>query len=84
MISKRTKSFNKKFSQLPEEVKLLAIKTYKLWKNNHQHPSLQYKKMNEIVRSVRIGDGYSALGEIRDDSIIWFWIGTHEEYNNLI
>jgi hypothetical protein len=84
MISKRSKSFNKKFVLLPDEVKLLAIKTYKLWKNNRQHPSLQYKKMSDNVRSVRIGDGYRALGELRSDSIIWFWIGTHEEYNNLI
>jgi hypothetical protein len=34
--------------------------------------------------SVRIGDHYRALA-LRDlDLVVWFWIGTHEDYNNFI
>lgn len=83
MISKRSKSFNKNFEILPNEAKNLAVKSYKLWKSNHLHPSLEYKKISESIRSIRIGDHYRALAQVKNDVITWFWIGTHEEYNNL-
>jgi hypothetical protein len=31
---------------------------------------------------VRVGDHYRALARRKGELIIWFWIGTHEEYNN--
>jgi hypothetical protein len=31
---------------------------------------------------VRIGDHYRALGLREGEVLAWFWIGTHEEYNN--
>jgi hypothetical protein len=31
---------------------------------------------------VRIGEHYRAVGLRDGDVIAWFWIGTHEEYNN--
>jgi hypothetical protein len=30
---------------------------------------------------VRVGDHYRAVGLKKGDAVIWFWIGTHEEYN---
>lgn len=34
--------------------------------------------------SVRIGDHYRALGVDVEGGILWIWIGTHAEYDNLI
>jgi len=35
------------------------------------------------VWSVRIGRSYRALGKRTDaDTIVWYWIGSHEDYNN--
>jgi hypothetical protein len=27
---------------------------------------------------------YRAIGIFNENEIIWFWIGSHEEYNNLL
>ena len=53
--------------------------------NNH-HPGLHFKQIHytKQIFSVRIGFSYRALGIIENDTIIWFWIGSHEDYNNLI
>jgi hypothetical protein len=36
------------------------------------------------VYSVRVGIGYRAVGVLEDDVIVWFWIGSHAEYNGLL
>jgi hypothetical protein len=33
---------------------------------------------------VRIGLGYRALGVIEGSAIIWFWIGSHADYDRLV
>ncbi len=49
------------------------------------HPSLHFKKLNRVPNawSVRIGKQYRAVGERSGDAIEWFWIGTHNEFDNL-
>jgi hypothetical protein len=39
----------------------------------------------KAVYSVRIGISYRALGLRKDDDVIvWFWIGSHAEYDKLL
>ena len=33
--------------------------------------------------SVRVGDHYRAVARKKADHWMWFWIGSHEEYNHL-
>ena len=33
--------------------------------------------------SARIGLGHRALGTRINDQVVWFWIGTHAEYDHL-
>jgi hypothetical protein len=80
MKSVLNNDFRVLYSKLPSNIKELAIKTYKIWKVNHFHPGLHYKKFGNL-RSVRIGDHYRALARVEDDAVVWFWIGSHEEYN---
>jgi len=42
------------------------------------HPSLHFKKVGPY-RSVRVGIAYRALGIEDRDTIVWFWIGNHDE-----
>ncbi|MVM30235.1 hypothetical protein GO755_09330 [Spirosoma sp. HMF4905] len=87
MINRTTSNFWKCYEALPEDIRELADKNYELLTINPTHPSLQFKKLvgKRIVWAVRVGDHYRALGREREDSIlVWFWIGTHEEYNKLI
>jgi mRNA-degrading endonuclease RelE of RelBE toxin-antitoxin system len=86
MKSVTTERFRKAMSKLPEDVQQRARQTYKLWKENNLHPGLHFKQIHskEPIYSVRIGLSYRAVGAIQNNVMIWFWIGSHEEYNNLI
>jgi hypothetical protein len=33
---------------------------------------------------VRVGLGNRAVGILSDDTVVWFWIGSHAEYDRLI
>jgi hypothetical protein len=33
---------------------------------------------------VRVGLGYRALGVRESDTMVWFWIGSHAEYDRLV
>jgi hypothetical protein len=74
------------FARLPDEVKAQARKSYRLWRDNPSHPSLHFKRIhsNEALYSVRVGRGWRALGLLEGDTITWFWIGSHAEYDQLI
>jgi len=73
-------SFWKQFETLPEEVRKLAEKNYRLLKLDERHPSLNLKKIDDVW-SVRVGLHYRALGVDASDGILWFWIGSHAEYD---
>ena len=45
---------------------------------------MQFKPLIGNVWSVRIGDHYRALARRDGDLVVWFWIGTHEGYNNFV
>lgn len=87
MKSELTNEFLQCFAQLPERVKQTARKNYKLWKQNPTHPSLEFKKLNtkEPLYSVRTGMGWRAVGVMKSsDTIVWFWIGSHSDYDRLL
>lgn len=44
------------------------------------------KEIREQARiySARISRGYRTIGIRTDDVIIWFWIGSHTDYDKLI
>ena len=75
--------FWKCYQCLPLKVQELADRNFQLLKENPYHPSLHFKKVGRFW-SVRIGSKYRSLGVESPDGIVWFWIGTHEEYNKLI
>ena len=86
MKSHQSSTFIKSFNLLPERIKNLARKNYKIWQENNYHPSLNFKEIRENtnIYSVRIGIGWRAIGYLENDVIIWFWIGSHSEYDKII
>jgi hypothetical protein len=36
------------------------------------------------IWSVRVGRNYRALAKRLPDAWLWFWIGSHEDYNKLL
>jgi hypothetical protein len=87
MKSEITEDFIALFRKLPERVRKTARKNYRLWKDNPQHPSLEFKKLKTSlpIYSVRAGIGWRAVGMMKDsDTMVWFWIGSHGEYDKLL
>lgn len=87
MKSRRTLAFKKLFNELPAHIQELATKNYEIWKDNPQHPSIRFKFLGgeKNLCSARIGLNYRVLGNfVEPDIILWFWIGSHEDCNNLI
>lgn len=56
---------------------------YALLKQDPHHPALRFKKVGRFW-SVRVGLRYRALATEVDDGLLWFWIGSHGDYDALI
>lgn len=69
--------------KLPSNIRQLADKNFKLLKGNPKHTSLHLKRVRKYW-SVRIGASYRALGIETQEGLVWFWIGTHADYDKLV
>jgi hypothetical protein len=67
---------------LDETIRRRARKVYRLWISNPFHRSLRFKCINpeEKIWSVRITHRYRGIGVLEDDTVTWFWIGSHDNY----
>jgi hypothetical protein len=71
------------FNTLPAPIREQANKSFTLLKGNPQHQSLHFKKVGHY-HSARVSLNYRALRVAATDGIVWFWIGTHADYDKLI
>ena len=71
------------YEKLPMAVRELADKNYSLLKTDARHPSLHFKKVGRFW-SVRVGLRYRALATEIDGGLLWFWIGSHSDYDALV
>lgn len=82
MKSATLPSFWEAYVSLDESVKRRAGKAFHLWSQNPFHPSLHFKCINreENIWSVRITRRYRAVGVLEGDTVTWFWIDHHDNY----
>ena len=71
------------YQSLPAIVQELADKNFKLLKANPRHPSLHFKKIGKY-RSVRVSIYYRALAVEVPEGLLWFWIGSHSDYDKIL
>jgi hypothetical protein len=71
MISHITSTFRTMFAQLPVQVQQQALR----WKRVHP---------TKPIYSVRVGRGHRAVGIREADEVVWFWIGSHAAYDQLL
>lgn len=86
MISRATRRFWTNFQSLPADIQAKARQAHRLWLENPRHPSLQFKKVNNRfnVYSARVDVQWRALCTEADGAFIWFWIGSHDDYEKLL
>lgn len=76
--------FWRSYQALPAAVQEQADRAYALLKSDPRHPSLHLKKVGRFW-SVRVGLRHRALAvEAGDDLLLWVWIGTHGQYDQLL
>jgi mRNA-degrading endonuclease RelE of RelBE toxin-antitoxin system len=82
MKSETLPSFWAEYRKLSNPIKERARKTYRLWVDNPFHPSLHFKCIdsNEGIWSIRVTRSYRAVGILDGDTVTWFWIGSHDDY----
>ena len=74
--------FWKFYGKLPAHIQKLADHNFALLRSNPRHPSLHFKKVGRHW-SVRVGDHYRAVGVEFSQGILWYWIGSHAEYDRM-
>lgn len=78
-----TPRFWRYYKALPRDVRDLADRCYTLLKTDAGHRSLRFKRIG-VIWSVRVGLHYRALATEADGDCVWFWIGSHADYDKLI
>ena len=83
MIHHAAPDFWRRYNALPEPVRKQADRAFDLLKSAPDHPSLHFKKVGRY-RTARIGLHHRAVAVEAPDGPLWFWIGSHGEYDHLI
>jgi hypothetical protein len=71
------------YDRLPPEVQDVADKNFELLKKDPKHPSLHFKNVGRIW-SARVGIHHRAAAVQEGGDMVWFWIGRHDEYDQII
>lgn len=87
MKSRTTRQFRDLYASLPERVRKQAREAYRQFHDNPAAPGLNFERIagsRTPIYSARVSEQYRVLGRREDDTIVWFWIGTHSDYDKLI
>ena len=86
MRSRTTGRFRALLAKLPAKARRQARATYNVFMHDPSHPALHFKKVIDEppTYSARVGIGYRAVGAFDGDTIVWFWIGSHSDYDKLL
>lgn len=86
-VFEREKRFDKLLQKAPEDVRPVALHAIE-----HPHePQYKLKKLHggkrlrdQSWRICILNQQYRAICQRTGNRWIWYWFGTHEEYNNII
>ena len=78
-----SREFWESYRKLPDPVRKLAAKNFELLKSDPRHPSLRFKKMGRFY-SARVGLSHRVLGVEVEGGVLWFWIGSHADYDTML
>ena len=71
------------FDLLPAHVRERAREAYRLFQENPGHPSLHFERLgiDADLWSVRITLHSRAVARRKGDTLAWFWIGRHADFD---
>ena len=71
------------YETLPADIRDLADRNFEKLKRDPEHPSLHFKKVGRFW-SARVGKSWRALAVNDGEDMVWFWIGSHADYDKLL
>lgn len=88
----RTRQYKERLSHLPERIQQAAQEAFEAFKrdpfdptlNNHQLTDTKKGQHRNGSRSVSVTRRYRAIYVEDDGDNVWYWIGSHEDYNNFV
>ena len=83
MIHHAALSFWRAYDALPASIRAQADRQFTLLKADPTHPSLRFKPVGRFW-SARVGLRYRALAVRTGEDYVWFWIGSHAEYDRTL
>lgn len=87
MRSIRTHRFKSLYERLPEDVRRDADEAYRRFQDDPSYPGLNFERIQGIpapLYSARVGRQYRALAGRDRDTWVWFWIGSHADYDKVL
>jgi len=90
--NRRTPEFKAAFDKLPPHIRELSKKAFKLFCRDPSHPSLRHHPLSDNRRSSHTSGSYSVSITMQYRAIyvdvdgvnVWYWTGTHAEYDRFI
>lgn len=88
----RTGTYKAQLARLPPHIQRAAQQAFEAFVANPRHPALNDHPLGDTSRgrhrigsrSVRVTRSYRAIYVIDGPTTVWYWIGSHEDYNNFI
>jgi Txe/YoeB family toxin of Txe-Axe toxin-antitoxin module len=83
MISRTLARFWRKYETLPPEIRRQAREAYRHFQQDPFHPGLRFHPLRAYpdLWSVRITLSYRAVCRRDGDTLYWFWIGSHADFD---
>ena len=86
MKSRTTRRLREMLARMPGRVQQQARDAFRLFSQSPSHPGLRFKPVNVplALYSARVGLGYRAIAKLEGDTAIWFWVGSHADYDQFL
>ena len=86
MKSHTTEKFRSLLAAAAPDRQAKIRNAYRVWRENPEHPSLRFKKVHTRlpIYSVRVDLNWRAVGTLEGDTMLWVWLGPHNEYEALL
>lgn len=83
MISLANTDFWQCYHQLPEALQKATREAYERFMTNPGHPALRFKKLAGYPNlwSVRVNDDFRVVGFRDGDTMTWFFVGSHQAFD---
>lgn len=83
MTSRGTDEFWQLYRSLPPDIRLAAQEAYRKFAADPTNPGLRLERLRADPRawSVRVTRNYRSVALRQGDDWLWFWIGSHQDFD---